>query len=463
MKTKAKIKPPVTAGKEYTIEIVGLGHSGEGVGRFRDFTVFVPNAIPGEEVKVRIREVKKNYARGELLAVLRSADQRISPVCPVYEACGGCQLQHMAYGEQLNWKRRVVADALQRIGKLASVIVHPTIGVREPWYYRNKMQYPVGEKNGQIVAGCFARGTHRIIDTTHCAIQHPLNNEIAGQVKEVLQMLGISVYDEATGRGLVRHILGRVGVKTGELMLVLVTNGPELPFLRELIDQLRQRLPQLVSIVQNINTRNTNIILGEQTHTLWGRDTITDYIGPFKFNISARSFFQVNTAQAEILYAKALEYAGLTGRETVIDAYCGTGTITLFLAQKARYIYGIEVVPEAIANARENAALNAVDNVEFLVGDTVELMPHMFAQGVRPEVIVVDPPRAGCAREVLDTFISMRPQRIVYVSCNPSSLARDLAYLAEHAFVTREVTPVDMFPQTSHVESVVWVQRKDSP
>lgn len=460
MTKTAKEKPPVAAGRDYIFEISGLGHSGEGVGQYQDFTVFVPYAIPGEQVRVKISEVKKNYARGELLEVIKPSLHRVAPVCAIYEACGGCQLQHMSYTEQLNWKRRVVADALQRIGKLPDVTVHPTLGVQQPLYYRNKMQYPIGMRNGKPVAGCFARGSHDIVDTRHCYIQHALNNEIAGQVKEVIRLLGIPVYDEVTGKGLVRHVLGRVGVKTGEAMVVLVTNGREIPRRQELISLLRERIPALVSIVQNINTKKTNVILGTETKTLWGRDTITDYIGPFKFEISARSFFQVNTPQAETLYAKALEYAALTGQETVIDAYCGTGTITLFLAQKARRIYGIEVIPEAIENARKNAASNAVTNVEFLVGDALELMPRMYAEGIRPEVIVVDPPRAGCAQEVLDVFVKMQPQRIVYVSCNPSSLARDLAYLAQHGFITREITPVDMFPQTSHVEVVALIERK---
>lgn len=459
MAKTAKIKPPVTAGKTYIMEISGLGHSGEGVGHYRDFTVFVPYAIPGEQVKVKITELKKSYARGEVLEVIHPSEQRIKPVCTVYEACGGCQLQHMAYGEQLAWKRQAVVDALRRIGKLTQVIVQPTIGVADPWHYRNKMQLPVGVENGRIVAGCFARGSHDIVDTGQCFIQHPLNNEIAARVKETIQSLGISVYNETTGTGLIRHILGRVGVKSGEVMVVLVTNDRNIPRQQELVTILRDKIPALVSIVQNINARNTNVIMGDETRTLWGRDTITDYIGSLKFNISARSFFQVNTPQAEVLYAIASRYAALTGRETVIDAYCGTGTITLFLAQQARYVYGIEVIPDAIENARENAKLNSITNAEFFVGDAVELMPRMYDQGIRPSVIVVDPPRAGCAQEVLDTFVKMQPDRIVYVSCNPSSLARDLNYLAQHNFETREVTPVDMFPQTSHVECVTLMSR----
>lgn len=453
-------KPPVAAGKEYMIEISGLGHSGEGVGKYQGFTIFVPMAIPGEQVKVKIREVKKSYAKAELREVVVPVESRVRPVCAIYESCGGCQLQHMAYPAQLAWKRQVVADAVTRIGKLDGVIIHDTLGVKEPWHYRNKMQLPVGQHDGKLVAGCFARGTHHIIDTERCYIQHSLNNRIAAEVKEVLANMGVSAYNERTGTGLIRHIIGRVGVKTGEVMVVLVTNGREIPHKEDLIAALCGRIPGIVSIVQNINTRNTNIIMGDETVTLWGRDAITDYIGPFQFTISAKSFFQVNTPQAEVLYEKALDYAGLTGQETVIDAYCGAGTITLFLAQKAKYAYGIEVVGEAIEDAKENALRNNVANVEFLAGDAVELMPRLQERGIRPDVVVVDPPRAGCDPKVLDTFAQMAPARIVYVSCNPSSLARDLAYLERLGYKTAEISPVDMFPQTSHVECVVMIERK---
>jgi 23S rRNA (uracil1939-C5)-methyltransferase len=324
------------------------------------------------------------------------------------------------------------------------------------------MQFPVGKSGGIVVAGCFAQGSHNIIDTNQCYIQHDLNNDIVKAVKEIVSQLGVSVYNERTSTGLIRHIMGRVGIKTGEAMVVLVTKERAIPQRDRLISMLRERIPGLVSIMQNINEKNTNIILGSETRTLWGQDSITDYLGPYRFKISARSFFQVNTVQAELLYEKAVEYAELSGRETVIDAYCGTGTITMFLASKAQHAYGIEVVPEAIEDARNNAVANGITNVTFKVGDAIEVMPEMYDQGIRPDVIVVDPPRAGCAQTVLDAFIKMQPQRIIYVSCNPSSLARDLAYLAEYQYKTKEITPVDMFPQTSHVECVVLLQRKHS-
>lgn len=452
--------PPVRKGGIYSLDIVSLGHSGEGVGRVEDFTVFVPQALPGEKVKAKIIEVKKNYAKGVLLTVESASPRRITAKCPIYKSCGGCQLQHLTYEGQLESKRQTVVDAITRIGKLDGVPVHATLGCTEPWYYRNKMQFPVGLTDGTVVAGCFAQGTHTIIPTTECTIQHQANNVILQEVQAALHEFGISVYDENTGTGLVRHVLGRVGVATGEVMVVLVTAAKHLPYKEQIIDRLKNRILGLVSVIQNVNGRKTNVIMGEETQTLWGRDTITDRLGDFNFAISARSFFQVNTVQAEVLYKKALEYADLSGQEVVIDAYCGTGTISLFLAQKAKKVYGIEIVEPAICDARLNAERNQVKNAEFIVGDAVDVLPRLFKEGLRPDVIVVDPPRAGCDRQVLETFVNMKPQRIVYVSCNPSSLARDLAVLNEQGYETQEVQPVDMFPQTYHVECVALIQRR---
>jgi 23S rRNA (uracil1939-C5)-methyltransferase len=322
------------------------------------------------------------------------------------------------------------------------------------------MQFPIGNASGEVVVGCFAQGTHDIINTDSCLIQHDFNNRIARTVREIIADLGVSTYDEHSSTGVMRHVLGRVGTATGEVMVVLVTNGRELPQQPEIISRLRQSIPKLTSIVQNVNTKRTNVILGNETKVLWGSETITDRLGEFDFNISARSFFQVNTKQAETLYAKAVEYAQLSGRETVIDAYCGTGTISLFLAKQAGKVYGIEVIDAAIRDAQRNATDNKVANVEFIVGDAVKVMPELYQAGIKPQVIVVDPPRAGCELKVLQTFAQMQPERIVYVSCNPSSLARDLAALGEMGYVTREVQPADMFPQTFHVECVALIERK---
>jgi 23S rRNA (uracil1939-C5)-methyltransferase len=454
---------PILKNKIYILEIMSLGHSGEGVGKYEGFTIFVPHALPGETVEVKITEVKKSYAKGKLMAILKPVATRSEPKCPIYYECGGCQLQHASYDEQLVLKRQTVVDAVTRIGKLTDVIIHPTIGAKDSWYYRNKMQFPIGTVNEKIAVGCFAQGTHTIINTEHCFIQHNANNTIAQAVQQIITELGISTYDEYTGQGIMRHVLGRVGTATDDVMVVLVTATTDLPHQERIIAELRHRIPNLVSIGQNINNNRTNVILGNRTKTLWGQDTITDKLGEFTFHISARSFFQVNTRQAEVLYNKAVEYAGLSGREIVIDAYCGTGTITLFLARKAKKVYGIEIVEPAIRDARYNAQINQISNVEFIVGDAVDIMPQIFKQGVQPQVIVVDPPRAGCDKKVLETFAAMQPERIVYVSCNPSSLARDLAFLEECGYKTKEIQPVDLFSHTYHVECCVWLERKHTP
>lgn len=459
MSTKPSLIP-VQMGQTYLIDITGLGHSGEGVGRYQDFTVFVPGALPGEKVSAKITTVKKTYAVGQLTNVETPSPHRITPECSIYNQCGGCQLQHLTYQEQLNRKRQQVVDAITRIAKLPEVLVHPTLGAANPWYYRNKMQFPVGSKEGKVVVGCYSQGSHDIVDTEHCLIQHQSNNDIVREVRKIIAGLRIEPYNERTGQGIIRHVLGRVGTATGEVMVVLVTASEQLPQRQELIKRITAAIPGIVSLVQNINPKQTNVIMGNKTVTLWGRDTITDKLGEFTFAISARSFFQVNTAQAEVLYNQAVTYAGLTGTETVIDAYCGTGTITLFLARQAAQVYGIEIVEPAILDARQNAVNNKVENAEFIVGDAVDIMPRMYRQGIKPQVIVVDPPRAGCEQKVLETFVNMEPKRIVYVSCNPASLARDLGVLSGMGYVAKEIQPVDMFPWTSHVECVALIVRK---
>lgn len=450
---------PVSKNNKYSLTITSMGHSGEGVGRYEDFTVFVPLALIGEKVEVVITEVKKNYARGKVVAVNTASPDRVTPPCHIYEQCGGCQLQHLSYPAQLEIKRRQVIDALERIGKQADITVRPTIGMDDPWHYRNKMQFPIGMQRGRIVIGCYEQASHTIVDTRECLIQDVRNNAIANTVRNVAAQLDIAPYNEQTGQGVLRHVIGRVGRSSGELMIVLVTAVKDLPSRNRFIRELTDRLPNLVSVVQNINSRHTNVILGEKTFRLWGKPVIIDSLGEFSFDISARSFFQVNSRQAEVLYNTALHYAGLTGSETVIDAYCGTGTITLFLARQAQKVYGLEVLEQAVADARKNAAKNNVHNVEFIAGDVNVLMPQLSNQGVKPDVIVVDPPRAGCAKTTLETFAAMQPQRIVYVSCNPSSLARDVDILAQLGYKLQEVQPIDMFCQTSHVECVALIIR----
>ena len=458
-KTKRTQMIPVYKGQTYQIRIDRLGMSGEGVGRYENFTVFIPNALPGETVSAVIEEVKSSYARGRIKQILYESADRVAPLCELYKECGGCQLQHLSYKAQLQAKRTQVVDALTHIGKLPHILVKETLRAEEPWNYRNKMQFPIGRNSGQIVIGCFAQGSHTIINTENCHIQRAENNDLANAAREIAEQLHIPVYNEDTHKGVLRHIVGRVG-RSDDLMAVIVTATKKLPRAKDFVRMMRERLPNLVSVHQNIQTYRNNVIMGRNTLLLWGRPTIIDSLGRLNFHISPRSFFQVNTRQAERLYEQALAYADLHGTETVIDAYCGTGTITLFLAQKARKVYGIEIVQPAILDARKNARDNHIKNAEFIVGDATAVMPALYKQGIRPDVVVVDPPRAGCTETVLRTFANMKPQRIVYVSCNPATLARDLAILKELGYLAQEVQPVDLFPQTSHVECVCLLKKQ---
>ncbi|MEK4848259.1 23S rRNA (uracil(1939)-C(5))-methyltransferase RlmD, partial [Paenibacillus sp. FSL H7-0756] len=483
---------PVNKNDEVLLDIIGMTHEGEGVGRVEGFTLFVQGALPGERVRARVLKTKKQYGYAKLLELVQASSDRIAPPCPIYDQCGGCQLQHMDYTAQLAWKRQLVVDNLQRIGKLEvagapstsrSVVggsadtdgenagaaveggsagdasyrvegirVLPTLGMDEPWRYRNKAQVPIGVTEGGLVGGFYARGSHRIIDMETCLIQHEDNDKVVAAVKSLGRELGITAYDEETGRGLLRHVVVKKAFRTGQMMLVLVTNGRDIPHLDAWLGSIREQLPAVVSICQNINTQRTNVIFGNDTRVLWGSEVIYDYIGEVQFAISARSFYQVNPVQTEVLYGRTLEYAALTDKETVIDAYCGIGTISLFLAQHAEQVYGVEIVPEAIEDARANAKLNEMNNVKFEVGASEDVIPAWKEQGITPDVIVVDPPRKGCDPRLLETILLMQPERVVYVSCNPSTLARDLRVLEDGGYRTVEVTPVDMFPHTVHVE-----------
>lgn len=458
---KPDSEKPVKLGETVSVEIDNYGHEGEGVGRINGFAVFIPDALKGETVSVRITEVKKNFARGEVTEIVKPVPERINPLCPLYRQCGGCQLQHLDYQAQLEMKRQQVVDAVERIGGLTGVIVHPTLGMKEPWYYRNKVQYPFGMENNTVVMGFYQKGTHKIVNAGGCQLQTMITNWVAAKVRELVEKHRVSIYDERTGLGTLRHVLIKKGFKTGEVMVVLVTNGAEFPAGTSIAQELIATFPNVKSVMQNINLSRGNVILGRETRVIAGEPTINDILDGLKFKISARSFFQVNPEQAEVLYHKAVEYAGLTGTETVLDAYCGVGSLTLFLARQAKEIYGIEVVPEAIHDAKANAALNQMTNTRFLVGETEKVLPELVKQGVRFDVGVVDPPRSGCERSVLESFAANGVERIVYVSCNPSTLARDLKILTELGYEVREIQPVDMFPQTYHVECVVLMSRVD--
>ncbi len=463
---------PVNKNDEVMLDIIGMTHEGEGVGRVEGFTLFVQGALPGEKVWAKVLKTKKQYGYAKLLNLVEASSARIAAPCEIYDKCGGCLLQHMDYAAQLAWKRQLVVDNLERIGKLRvsgggdtgtdqteGILVRPTLGMDEPWRYRNKAQVPIGVTEGGLVGGFYARGSHRIIDMETCLIQHEDNDDVVRKVKEIGRKRGITAYDEESGKGILRHVVVKKAFRTGEMMVVLVTNGERIPHLDEWITEIRREIPAVTSICQNVNTKQTNVIFGDTTRTLWGNDVIYDYIGDVKFAISARSFYQVNPAQTEVLYGKTVEYAGLTGNETVIDAYCGIGTISLFLAQHAKQVYGVEIVREAIEDARANATLNRMDNVVFEVGASEDVIPNWKEQGITADVIVVDPPRKGCDPRLLETILAMKPERVVYVSCNPSTLARDLRVLEDGGYKTVEVTPVDMFPHTVHVESVALLVR----
>jgi 23S rRNA (uracil1939-C5)-methyltransferase len=488
---------PVNKNDEIMLDIIGMTHEGEGVGRVEGFTLFVQGALPGEKIRAKVLKTKKQYGYAKLLKIEQASGDRIAPPCEIYDMCGGCQLQHMDYTAQLAWKRQLVVDNLERIGKLqvageaastggsksaadttalsvgsnsdgevassrtSGIIVRPTLGMAEPWRYRNKAQVPIGMTEGGLIGGFYARGSHRIVDMETCLIQHEHNDDVVRRVKSIGRKLGITAYDEESGKGLLRHVVVKVAFRTGEMMVVLVTNGDRIPRQDEWIAEIRREIPAVASICQSVNTRQTNVIFGDVTRTLWGNDVIYDYIGEVKFAISARSFYQVNPAQTEVLYGKTVEYAGLTGNETVIDAYCGIGTISLFLAQHAKQVYGVEIVREAIEDARGNAKLNGMDNVVFEVGASEDVIPNWKEQGITADVIVVDPPRKGCDPRLLETILAMQPEKVVYVSCNPSTLARDLRILEDGGYRTVEVQPVDMFPHTTHVECVVSLHRID--
>lgn len=442
-------------GDELNVLIDGLGSSGEGVGKVDGFTIFVENALPAEIVKVKLIVLKKNYSIAKMLDCVRPSPDRVEPRCHLFKFCGGCQLQHLSYAAQLLAKENKVEAAMLRIGHLQNVKFLPILAAEEPFYYRNKMQFPVRRNNQGIPQiGCFAKKSHSVVNTEHCFIQNEINNKIMLAVREWISEQNITIYDERTEQGLVRNIMGRIGEDTGEVMVVIVTNEKDLPNQEELVAKLKTHVPNITSVMQNINSRNTNVVLGSQTKLIYGQDFIRDNIGSLSFNISARSFFQVNTKQANRLYQTALDFAELTGEEIVFDVYCGTGTIALFLAQQAKKVYGFEIVAEAIEDAKANAINNDISNVEFVCGDALKLMPQFVEQKICPEVIVLDPPRAGADKELLAMFGKLAPKKIVYVSCNPSSLARDLQVLEQLNYHTVKIRPVDMFPMTSSVESV---------
>ena len=443
-----------------TLEIEDCGIDGEGIGKADGFTVFVKDAVIGDTVTAKIIKAKKNYGYGRLMEVLKPSPYRVEPKCEFARQCGGCQLQALSYDQQLVFKTNKVKGHLERIGGFTDIPMEPIIGMDELFHYRNKAQFPVGRnKEGKIVTGFYAGRTHNIIENRDCALGVAENKEVLDRVIAHMEKYGIEPYNEATGKGLVRHVLIRYGYFTKEVMVCLILNGNKLPKEEQLVKSLCE-IPGMTSITINVNKKHSNVILGEEIRLLWGQEYITDRIGDISYRISPLSFYQVNPMQTQKLYAKALEYADLHGQETVWDLYCGIGTISLFLAQKAKFVRGVEIVPAAIENAKENAKLNGLENTEFFVGKAEEVLPREYKKnGVYADVIVVDPPRKGCDETLLETMVEMNPERIVYVSCDSATLARDLKYLCERGYELRKVCPVDQFGMTVHVETVVLLSK----
>jgi len=453
----------VDKNEEYVVKIVDEGYEGEGIAKIEGYPIFIEGALAGETIKVKIVKVKKNYAYGRVMEIIEEAQERVEPKCVNFKKCGGCSIQHMSYKKQLDFKWERVKDCMSKIGGLSQDIVKYPLGMETPYRYRNKVQLPIGKVNGEIVVGFYSQRSHNIIDIKSCLIQ----DEVADKVASITRQWIIKNNIEPTTidgvfnpTGIVKHIMIRKGFKTGEIMVVLVASVKQVPFIEEFKELILNSVPGVKSIMLNVNPKDTNVILGEKCITLHGRDAIQDYIGGFKFYISPVSFFQINPIQTKVLYNKVLEFAELTGEETVFDAYCGTGTITLFLSKNAKTVYGVEVVEQAILNAKENAKINSVENVKFAVGKAEEIIPALIKKGIKADVIVVDPPRKGCDIKLLEAIGKTKPKRVVYVSCDPSTLARDLKILQGFGYETLEVQPVDMFGQTAHVECVVKLERK---
>lgn len=451
----------VIKNKEYVVDIVDIGQGGVGIGKYEGFTVFVEGGLIQDKVKVRINKSKKNYAVGDIVEIIEKSPFRVDRICSDdLKDCGGCQIQELDYNKQLELKTNEVKQVISRIGKLENVEIHETIGMQSPCRYRNKAQFPIQNINGSTAIGFYKKKSHDVIPTDMCVIQHDINDKIIKIIKTYIQAYNVSIYNETTHTGVLRHLVTKVGFTTNEVMVVLVANGTNLPHLNELASVLKENILGFKTLVLNVNKAKTNVILGKENKVIYGNGKINDYIGDLVFEISPLSFFQVNPVQTEVLYNKALEYAELKENDTVFDIYCGIGSISLFLAQKATKVYGIEIVEDAIKDAKINAKLNNLNNVEFYVGKAEEVVPKMYSEGKTANVVVVDPPRKGCDEKVLDTIVSMKPDRVVYVSCNPSTLARDLAYLDERGYKCVEIQPVDMFPHTMHVECCAKIVKK---
>lgn len=449
---------PVSKNDRLTVYIEDLTHDGNGVAKVDGYPLFIQGALPEETCEIHVLKTLKNYGFAKVVAVVEPSPDRVEAPCEYFKQCGGCQLQHLSYEGQLKWKRSMVENVMRRLGKIDAP-VHPVKGMQEPWHYRNKSQIPFAkDEAGKLVAGFYKTKSHSIVDMERCLIQMDEADRVMEELKYDLARLGVEPYDEKNHRGQLRHVVVRKGRATDEVMVVLITKSAKLADKEAVVSAVRERIPNVTSIVQNVNSEKTNVIFGDRTFTLWGEDVIEDTIGDVRFEISARSFYQVNPVQTEVLYQQALDYAQLEGGERVIDAYCGIGTISLFLAQKAGQVMGVEIVPQAIEDAKRNAELNGFTNTYFEAGPAEEVIPRWYAEGKEADVLVVDPPRKGCDEALLNTIIEQKPKRVVYVSCNPATLARDLRILEDGGYKTKEVQPVDMFPHTTHCECCAWLE-----
>lgn len=444
----------------YEGEVVDLTHEGHGVVKNERYPIFIPQTLVDEKIKYKVIKVKKNFAIGKLIEVQSPSQDRVEPPCVYYQQCGGCQLQHLSYEAQLEMKRKQVINLFHHKGKMTHVPIHPTVGMEHPWHYRNKSQIPVGTgRHNEVEMGFYRQRSHQIIDMEQCLIQYDDQNEMMNMVKDLLKKYHIAPYDEQQHKGLVRHLVVRKGYYTQEIMVIFVINGTKLPYQDEIVAALTQKFKNIKSIKLNFQHDRSNVIMGKASRTIYGQEIIEDQLEQLTFEIGDLSFYQINVTQTQKLYAKALEYAKLTGRETVLDAYCGIGTIGLFMAPHANHVYGVEVVPEAIEDAQRNAQKNHISNTTFVAGAAEDVILKWQKEGIQPDVVTVDPPRKGCDETFIQTLNQLAPQRIVYVSCNPSTQLRDIESLTDQ-YELKEITPVDMFPHTTHVETVALLERK---
>lgn len=456
--TVAKLK----VGQTFPLTIKRLGINGEGVGYFKRQVVFVPGALPGEEVVVEATKVQPKFSEGKVKKIRKSSPFRVQAPCPFYEQCGGCQLQHLDYNQQLQEKRDIVIQSLERHTKLKidKLDIRPTIGMGDPWNYRNKSQFQVGQqKNGAIIAGLYGLDSHRLIPIQNCMVQHPLTNKVSEEVRKILEEFQIPIYDERKQKGIVRTIVTRAGFESGEVQVVLITTQKEMPRKKLVMAEIQKRLPEVKSLVQNINGNKTSLIFGEKTIHLSGEEVIQETLGDLNFELSARAFFQLNPVQTVKLYDEVKKAAALTGKEKIADAYCGVGTIGLWLADGASEVRGMDTIEAAITDAQKNADRHGIENATYVTGTAEHWLPKWVDEGWRPDVVVVDPPRTGCDLKLLDAIKKVKPKKFVYVSCNPSTLAKDIDYLSKD-YKVEYLQPVDMFPHTAHVECCALIELK---